>query len=149
MPRLTGAWTETDGATIEVLVGLSGREIRLLRAAGSPVPQPVTLLALIDTGAQVSCVDPDAITRLPLAHYGFTQVNAPAVGGFGFAIQYAVSLTIPHPSGNAADNFHVTDLPLTEVPLGLFGCDVLLGRDVLARCVFRFDGPALAFILDY
>ena len=149
MPSLSGNWTEADGATIRVWIGLSDREVRRLRATGSPIPQPVEVLALLDTGAQVSCIDPDVLARVPLDFYGFTQVNMPAAGGLGYAVQYAASLTIPHPGGRAVDDFHETDLPLTEVPLGPFGCDVLIGRDVLALCVFRLDGPALAFTLDY
>ncbi|QDU23173.1 pepsin/retropepsin-like aspartic protease family protein [Urbifossiella limnaea] len=149
MPGVSGSWNEADGAALRVWIGLSAKEVRRLRAAGSPIPQPIDVLALVDTGAQVTCVDPDVLARLPLDHYGFTHINVPAAGGLGYAVQYAASLTIPHPSGRVADNFHKADLPLTEVPLGPFGCDILIGRDLLVLCAFRLDGPSLTFTLDY
>ena len=149
MPSLTGAWSEDDGATVAVRVGVSRQELFRLRAARQPIPQPADLIALIDTGAQVTCVDPAAVRGQGLTLYGVTPVNVPAAGGLTGAVQYAASLTVVHPSGNPTDDLVVPDLPLTEVPLGPLGYQLLIGRDVLVFCTLHFDGPGRSFTLDY
>lgn len=149
MPSLTGAWSEFDGATVAVRVGVSRQELVRLRTARRPIPHPADLTALIDTGAQMTCIDPAATRRLGLALYGVTPVNVPAAGGLTGAVQYAASLTVVHPSGNSADDFVVPDLPLTEVNLSVLGYDILIGRDVLVLCALHLDGPGLSFTLDY
>lgn len=97
----------------------------------------------------MSCIDPGPLARLGLPLRGFSPVNMPAAGVLGYAPEYAGGLTIPHPGGNSAHDFRVADLPLTEVPLGPLGCDVLLGRDVLVLCTLTLDGPGLIFTIDY
>jgi hypothetical protein len=149
MPSLTGTWTQPDGAILAVRIGITGPEQQLLRAANHPIPQPVETTALLDTGAEVTCVDPAVFARLSLPFLNVTPVNMRAGGGLFGSAQYAGSLVLPHPSGKRRDDFEVEYLSLTEVDLGVLGYDVLIGRDVLARCVFRFDGPGLAFTLDY
>lgn len=149
MPSLTGPWSEFDGALVAVRVGVSRQELLRLRSARQPIPQPADFTALIDTGAQVTCIDPAALRGLGLTLYGITPVNVPAVGGLSGAVQYAASLTLVHPSGNPTDDFVIPDLPLTEVNLGPLGYQLLIGRDVLVLCSFHLDGPGLTFTLDY
>ena len=97
----------------------------------------------------MTCIDTAAVRGLGLTVTGVTPVNVPAAGGLTGGVQYAASLTVVHPSGDPRDDFTVLDLPLTEVTLGPLGYQVLIGRDVLVRCTLRFDGPNLAFTLDY
>lgn len=149
MPSLRGKWTGTDGAVLRVRIGLSGPDRKKLRAAGSPIPQPIDATALIDTGAEVTCADPAVLARVRLPFAGVAPVNMPAGGGLLGGTQFACSLVVPHPSGNPRDDFAVSYLAITELPIGALGYEMLIGRDVLARCVLRFDGPALAFTLDY
>jgi hypothetical protein len=149
MPGLSGSWNRFDGAIVPVRVGISGPDKQTLRAANRPIPQPVETTALLDTGAEVTCVDPAVLARLPLPSVGFTPVNLPAAGGLTGGGRFAGSLVLPHPSGRRRDNFEVSYLSLTELLLGVLGYEVIIGRDVLALCVFRFDGPALTFTLDY
>ncbi len=149
MPSLRGKWTRTDGAVVRARIGVSGQDQKKLRAAGSPIPQPIEATALIDTGAEVTCADPAVLARIRLPFVGVTPMNMPAGGGFFGSSRFACSLVVPHPSGNPRDDFAVSYLSITELPIGALGYEILIGRDVLARCAFRLDGPGLAFTLDY
>jgi hypothetical protein len=141
-----------DGPLIDVLVGLSAADLQTLRNAGRPVPTPLALHALIDTGAEVSCADPQALA--PLVHVGvipkqFVLANVPAAGGITWAAEYTVSLTIVHPSGNARAHLVLRTQPVVEQSLGQLGYQALIGRDVLARCLHIYNGPAQLFTLAY
>src|SRR5712692_2372765 len=95
--------TDAKGPLVNVLIEVSAPRAMALRTAGQVVPQPVPLRGLIDTGADCTFVD----TR----HIPFLSQQTPAIvlvgdgkGGFTYAAQYDVSLTIVHPSGNRRDN---------------------------------------------
>src|SRR4051794_27229972 len=115
-----------DGPLIRVEVGVSGKGRQQLLTAGSPIPPPVMATALLDTGAEVSCIEPGVLHRLRLAPSGgVLPVNAPGLGGMTFSFFYAVCVTLLHPSGNPADHLVVSDLSVTEVTLGVVSIDML------------------------
>jgi len=60
MPRLSGI-LRAEGALVAVEIGQSRSEIQRLRNAARPIPTAVSLQALLDTGAECSCVDPQAV----------------------------------------------------------------------------------------
>jgi hypothetical protein len=132
-----------------VLVGVTPRQRRTLHMALRPVPQPVALDALVDTGANVTCYDSRAVKALQLRRRRFVIVNAPALGGWGGTRTEEASLTIVHPSGNPADDLVLATYPILELPLGALGYQMLLGRDVLAHCRLDYDGRADTFALEY
>ena len=43
----------------------------------------------------------------------------------------------------------ISDLLVVEVPLAVLGYQALVGRDVLGRCRFLYDGPSGRFKLTY
>jgi hypothetical protein len=63
MPVLTFA-VGAEGLAVDVLMGLSRANTQALRALGQPLPQPVPLRALIDTGADYSAVVDTAVAAL-------------------------------------------------------------------------------------
>jgi hypothetical protein len=134
-----------------VLVGLSRSAVRTLRQAHQPVPQPLEFSALIDTGAEITCVDSAVAAAIGLRHtaVAFAFANIPATGGQAPAPRYDVGLTVLHPSGAAQLHLVEKQLLVLEVPLAALGYEVLIGRDVLARCRFLYDGPAGRFRLAY
>jgi hypothetical protein len=148
MPRLSGL-LEPEGALVAVAVGLSRSEVQRLRNAARPIPAPVSLRALLDTGAECSCVDPQAVATLalPLANIGLA--NIPAVGGLTPTAEYEASLTIVHPATDPRLNLVIGGILLAEVPLAPLGYEVLIGRDVLERCRFLYNGPGGRFRLTY
>src|SRR5262245_12554778 len=142
--RSLHASIEAEGILIPVLVGFSAADVLKMRRMAKPIPTPVTVRALIDTGAEVSCVDPASLAPLlaaGLEHKRFVFANAPALGGALPAAEYYVSLSILHPSDDARANLVFGNHSVVEQPLGNLGYQVLLGRDVLAKCLQVHDGP--------
>jgi hypothetical protein len=148
MPRLSGSLQPT-GALVAVEVGLTRFDILNLRKAGRPIPAPVSLQTLLDTGAECSCVDRHALASLALPLRLIGLANMPAIGGLVPTTEYNAKLTIIHPSGDPQLNLVIPAVSLAEVPLGSLGYEVLIGRDVLAQCRFLYDGPRSRFRLSY
>ncbi len=148
MPILSGI-IDGDGALVDVQFGWSATAVKRLRARMSPIPQPVSARALLDTGAEVTCLDTSRVRILKVPVRGPTLANIPAAGGLTLRPQHDTALTIVHPSGNAGDHLLISDLLIMEVPLAALGFQALLGRDVLARCRFIFNGPVDRFELAY
>src|SRR5262245_3871997 len=112
---------EANGTLVEVSIGLSAADARLLRQAGKPLPAPVTIRALIDTGAEATAVDASVLT--PLVSAGipparFLFVNLPAAGQIAMPTpEYAVSLAFADlasgkPPIQPLRNFSVIEQPL-------------------------------------
>src|SRR5436309_1642712 len=98
---------DPEGAQVDALVGPAATDVQTLRSLGRAIPPPVAVRALIDPGAEVSCVDSQVVP--PLLAVGvlptrYVFVNLPATGGLAPTPEYAVTLTIVHPSGNARAN---------------------------------------------
>lgn len=67
-----------DGAQIRIRVMHEQGSILELRQKGLAIPQPVEIDALIDPGAERTCVDPSIISRLGLPLFAFGLTAAPA-----------------------------------------------------------------------
>lgn len=135
MPTLSAALAP-EGAMLDVVIGLSVSSIQTLRTALRPVPPSIPARAVIDTGAEISCLDSALVQALNLPFAGTVLTNLPA-------------LTIVHPSGNARSNLTVGNLSALELPLSYLGYQVLIGRDVLAGCRLFYNGPGYQFHLGY
>jgi hypothetical protein len=131
---------------VPVHIGVSERLKKQLQAAGALVPSPVRMNLIVDTGASLSALDKEMIAPLKLPPSGAVQMRP-----------VSISETISHPT----NGYHVSLLlPAPECPAlrldallvfeGAFrhqGIDGLLGRDVLAHCLFVYDAPAGCFTL--
>src|SRR5690348_14131323 len=132
----------SDGVLLDVLVGLSAPDVQALRNAGRPVPAPLLARALVDTGANVSCIDPRLAAPLTAAGIMPSRLvlaNVPALGGVGTAAEYVVTWQVVHPSGNARSNFVLRDHPVVEQALGHLGYEALLGRDGLDQLLHIYN----------
>jgi hypothetical protein len=140
------------GPVVRIEVGFSrGRKLALQRAR-RPVLSPIPIDALLDTGADVSMIEQGLLTpfvREGMLLRGFVQVNAPGLGGLAISPQFLVGLQIVHPSGTRNSNLGLDAIELVERPLGATDYQALIGRDILARCQFLYDGPAGTFSLTY
>jgi hypothetical protein len=87
MPTLNGI-LEADGALVDLLLGWSASDALTQRQALRPIPPPVTVRGLIDTGAEISCLDAALIQTLRLPVEGITLTQVPAVGGLTYGMQY-------------------------------------------------------------
>jgi hypothetical protein len=143
---------DPEGSVVDIVVGLAASDMLVLRRPGRPVPTPVTGRALIDTGADVSCAKPSMliiILQSGVRPNRFLYTNVLAAGGVSLNPEYSVTLTSIHPSGNTRANLLLRDHPMLQQDLGVVGYQALLGRDVLAHCVFIHNGPSNRYLLGF
>jgi hypothetical protein len=134
-----------DGMIVEVLIGLCGKDMTALLAAGQPVPAPVRLRAAIDTGTNITCVNSQT-----LLHFGLPQVHqstSTTVGGTIPAFLYEVSFGIPQMGQLTGPLLVIEYLVVMELAQSTDGIDVLIGRDVLRELLVFSDGPRDEFTL--
>jgi hypothetical protein len=140
------------GPIVQVRIGLNAGTIQVLRSAGKAIPQAVDADALIDSGSDATCVDPSVLAPLRnvgLQHQTILLTHTPALGGRLFALEYDVGLRIVHPFANPKMDLVTASQLIIEQPLSALGYSVLIGRDVLAKCLFILDGPSNSFTLGY
>ncbi len=141
-----------EGVLVDVLIGLDAGKVQQLRQAGQPVPGPISATAIIDCGAQVTCLETRLLAQMvagclaPVRH-GF--VNVPAAGGVLPTSEYAVSLTIVPSSSKLREQLVFRRLPIMEIALEKLGYQMLIGRDVLDQCLHVYNGPERSFTLAY
>jgi hypothetical protein len=130
---------------LDLFVGVSGPKAQALQAAGQPIPVQVPARFLIDTGASVTGIDIALVQQLGLTPTGSMQIHTPSTGGTPQSMpQYDVGISIPHVA--LTRYFHA--LAVTASNLRVQGIDGLVGRDVLAECLFIYAGPDNAYILS-
>jgi hypothetical protein len=146
MLHLTFA-ASADGPTLEVVVSLAGQQLAALQQRGAAFPRALTLRALIDTGTDVTAIDPRVVQQLALA-LRTTASTQTAAGSVNVNL-YEVSLTIAGPKGAAGPMLVRPTLLVTELAVPLPNLDALVGRDVLNECLFQLDGPGGQFLLAF
>ena len=146
MPHVTLP-ISASGPVVDLVIGVSLPRARALRAAKQPIPSPVKIQGLIDTGASGTCVDPACIARLGLVPTGQAIIHTPSTGDRPHpCAQYDVSIVLLHPGVTLT----IPVVPVIEAALSRTqGFQALIGRDVLARCLFVYDGASETFSLAF
>jgi hypothetical protein len=145
MPYLTAQFSG-DGPFIDLLVGVSQPRQQALAKSKLPIAAPVRVRGLIDTGASCTCIDPEVIQQLGLVATGTTSIITPSTGDQAHTcLQYDVSLFLSHPELA----YRFAALPVIESRLKHQGIMALIGRDVLCRCLFVYDGRRGSFSLAF
>lgn len=137
-----------NGPIVNAFVAVSQGRTAALTAAGQPIPKPAPIFALVDTGASCTCVDPSVLHGLKLTPTGSISVNTPSTGSTPHeTYQYDVALVIPAPSGPPLvfQTIPVVAADLLEAQ----GFHALIGRDILSRCFFSYNGEVGIFTLAY
>ncbi len=145
MPQLTLA-IGLHGPLLDILVGVSRPRADVLTANNHPVPQPVVVQGLIDTGASCTCIDPGILQSLSLSPTGTTSTLTPSTGATPHITnQYDVSILLVHPQSTFA--FH--SVPIVESHLAAQGIQALIGRDILQQCVLIYNGVMNFYTLNF
>jgi Aspartyl protease len=140
---------EADGPTLNAVVTVSAARATALKDASVPLPQPVPIRALVDTGASCTCVDPDVLARLQLTPTGKASLNTPSTGGQAQEFdQYDIGLAIPGAAPGAIPLFLGT-VPVVAAVLTGQAIQALIGRDILGACVLVYNGTTGLFTLAY
>lgn len=149
MPHFT-LQISPQGPLLNAMIGVSAARQIALSTAGQPTPSLVPIRALVDTGASASCADPSVLTSLNLTPTGSATVNTPSTGNRPVnADQYDISLIVPAAAANQTP-LVVSTLPVICAELlASQGFHALIGRDILANCVFLYNGSLGLFTLAY
>lgn len=131
------------------LIGPSEARRAALTNANQPIPPPVRINALIDTGASCTCVDAAVLAPLALTPTGSSPVSTPTTGQQAITHDvYDITLFIPGPTGGEGLMFGT----IPVVALNDFGTpayEALIGRDVLSQCILHYNGALNLFTLAY
>jgi hypothetical protein len=144
MAQFTAALT-SEGMELPVMVGLSSRDMRALQTAGLPVPQPVVVTGIIDTGSNCCCISPRVASLLGIIP--IRQGSTQTAGGTVPVNLYKVGLLLPRPGSTTeflavADSWTVAELSAT-----VSGIEAIVGRDLLAQLLLVLNGPRNEFAL--
>lgn len=145
MPHFT-LQVGSAGPTVKALVGVSEARAAALGDRGRVIPDLVPFVALIDTGASCTCLDPGVLAPLQLMPTGTASITTPSTGTKPHeTYQYDVSIYIPSSGGHLS----FKTIPVIESQLKSQGIDGLLGRDILDRCLFSYNGSMKLFTLAF
>ncbi|HTA76756.1 MAG TPA: retroviral-like aspartic protease family protein [bacterium] len=145
MPHFTNKLTPSSGPLFDVVLNVSYPYLQQLKANGSPVPSMVPARALLDTGASGTVVDPSIIQKLAISPKGTGQFITPSTANVPHqAYTYDIALFLNHQGYSKP----FLTLPVAELKLAHQGFEVLIGRDVLDKCLFIYDGPSRIFTLS-
>jgi hypothetical protein len=135
-----------NGAVFEAKVMASPQRVAWLKANGRYYPPPHVVRALVDTGASSSCVDVGVVSSLGLDPSGSASVHTPSTMGLAvYKLTYDACVVF----GDGKPDPRTYVLDLIETDLASQGFELLIGRDILARCVLNYDGPNGIFSIAF
>jgi predicted aspartyl protease len=128
------------GPLVDMRVWIGTPVEEVLKKAATKVPEPVTVKAMIDTGATGSVIQPSVAQQLGLQPVGVVAISTPSSENVP-CFQYTVRLLFPN-------NVTVEALAI-EAPLRGQQIQCLIGRDVLAHGVLIYTGYINQFTLSF
>lgn len=148
MPHFTLA-IDAGGPIVNAVVQVSEGRRAALNSAGQTEPPMQAIRALIDTGASFTSIEPKVLQDLSLTPTGTIDFVTPSTGqNVATADTYDVDLSIYRTQN---------DPPLLMANLRVAACELflkqgihaLIGRDVLSRCIFVYNGDLGHFSLAF
>lgn len=127
------------GPCIQVELGVGSARVAALQVAGHAVPAPVPVTAMIDTGAAATVVGASVAQQLGLSPVGAVLVNTAVVTGV-LCYQYQARVLL-------ASGALLAECVVIAAPLRGRRFQCLIGRDLLARATFFYNGPDESFTL--
>ena len=143
MPYITIQLT-TAGPLLDIQVGVSQAREDALRKASRPVPAREQIRALVDTGANCTCIDRDLVDRLGIAPTGRTSTLTASTGSNPHVVDlFDVAIGIPI---NGVVKFYGS-VPVLALDLSSQGFHALIGQDILGHALLIYDGKGKSFTL--
>ncbi|HII83210.1 MAG TPA: hypothetical protein HA269_08135 [Ferroplasma sp.] len=122
------------GPKVEVEISLASALQQALQANKTVIPSPVKGEALIDTGAQISCIDDTVASKLGISPTG--QIHCGGMAGSSVRNLYSAKLTIVE--GNQRWQFESASI--IGVDIIKQGLVALIGRDFLGKGMMVYSG---------
>jgi hypothetical protein len=136
------------GPLIHAFIGVSQPRLAALIKVGAPIPPPIVVKALVDTGASHTVVDPTILKGLALSPRRIAKTLTPTTGAAPVKC-YTYDVSIHVPLGVATALFSKHAWEVTCLDLKHQGFEVLLGRDVLSEGLLVYDGKAGTFSMAF
>lgn len=115
----------------------------MITAFGSEfVAAPIPVSALVDTGAAVSVITQQTAALLGLRSVGAISMHTPTTIDPVLCRQFHVNVYL-------SPDFAIENIVAIEAPLTGQSFQCLIGRDVLSRGVFTYDGTQRRFGLSF
>lgn len=133
LPNLHG-----DGPVMDVQLFPGMAVVEVLKQQEEPVPGPVKITAMIDTGATNTVISEGIAEQLGLNPVGEVKISTPSSTNVP-CYQYVVQFLLPN-------NFPF-ETTVVEAPLKGQHIQCLIGRNVLAHMTFIYMGPKNLFSL--
>ena len=130
---------QIEGPVVEVQFLISKELEAKLRAEGKPIPQPLRVRALIDTGASNCAVQEDIPQKLGLQPIDKIPVSTPS--GNALCYRYFMRMLIP------AHNIIYEGIFTAVSGLIVQNIQCLIGRDLLSFSEFIYHGKQKSFTL--
>ena len=140
--------TTAQRILVQAAVMVSYSRRAALEAANLPVPPAQRILALLDTGASISAVDPNALAALGLTATGKAEIHTPSTQGVPVLTDtFDVSVGIF--AARQGDLHFISDtVQVTASTLG-GGIQALIGTDILKQCILTYNGADDCFTLAW
>jgi hypothetical protein len=135
---------QRSGPIMEIEVAVPSSLAEYLTKNKRPVPQPVRGVALIDSGASGTCVDDRVIRQLGVKPIGVATVIT--AGGRQERNRYPARFDFRRMK-MSFEFSSVMGMNLREQSIMGRELVALIGRDVLSRCIFIYDGINARFTL--
>ena len=120
------------GPVVEVLFHISEELEKKLKEESKEIPKPVSVKALIDTGASSCIIQEDIPKKLGIKPIGQANICTPSTDSHS-CYQYFLRMAIPTHNLTYQGVF-------ISVPLKGQEIDCLIGRDILADSIFIYIG---------
>jgi predicted aspartyl protease len=128
------------GPIIDIHVGIGTAQEAALRIAGDPVPPPVPIAALIDTGASHTVLQQGMAAQIGAQPIGSSTFHTASHANV-LCARYKVQLYFPHTV--------VLEATVVEMPLQGQPIQCLIGRDILAQAVLVYLGESNLFSISF
>lgn len=149
MPHFTQQIDE-NGPLLNVVIAVSAARLNALIQAKQTPPEPIPVRGLVDTGASCTCVDPSVIQRLQLSPTGQAAMVTPSTGNQPPVIKHQYDVGLGIFATQQETPFLLPSMPVVETDLfDQQGFHVLIGRDVLARCLLIYNGATRSYTLSF
>lgn len=137
---------QRSGPVLRVEIGVPPALGEYLIKQKIPVPQPIKGFALFDTGASNSCVDTDVVNQLRVRPVGLTRTITAA----GPSQQSLFPAMLRFPELRFFVEFSsVMGANIKQFRIMGGQLIALVGRDILSRCVFIYNGPHASYTLSF
>ncbi len=138
-----------QGPVVDAAIMVGDARQAALELTKQDVPPPQVVRALIDTGAGISAVDPTVLKALGLNQTGEAEIHTPSTRGVAVTTPtYDVKIAIL--AGRTGDLHFISEtIQVTATDLSVHGFQVLIGTDILRKCILHYNGADSLFTVCY